>query len=65
MAVKLFLVGLTIAVKHLCHYYTVHQAKIITNLHNSSLTAEQQNICILWLAGTAAVCALLEQLTGY
>lgn len=65
MSLKLFLAGLTIIVKHLCRYYTIHQAAIVKNLHNSSLTAEQVNICLLWLAGTSAVCTILENLTGY
>ena len=65
MAVKTFLVGLTIIVKQLCHYFIKYQKLITLNINASSLTDVQKEIVLTFLGQIQAACTLLELITGY
>lgn len=65
MALKTFLVGLTMIVKHLCHYYVRYASTIITAIDASALSDGEKTQLKAFLNTVQASCALLELITGY
>lgn len=63
--VKTYLVGLTIFVKALCHYYVTHVDKINANIAASSMSPAGKLACNTFFSVIVEVCDNLRLLTGY
>jgi len=63
--VKTYLVGLTIFVKVLCHYYVKHIDKINANIAASSMSPAGKAACTTFFGLLVEVCDNLRLLTGY
>jgi hypothetical protein len=65
MPIKGFLVGFTLIMIHICHYYTRYSKQMTATLNASGLTAAQKdNVKAFW-ASMQQVCDILRGLTGY
>lgn len=65
MAIKTFLVGAVILVKHLCVYIERYNAQMIASIDGSGISDPNKTLLKNWLAGASAACLVLRELTGY
>lgn len=62
---KTFLVGLALAVHHLCKYFTKYQAQLLNSLDASTLSTNDKVLIKATLNSIVAICPILDTLVGY